>query len=45
MKKPFNRRDFMRVSALSLGTVALGVDYGIAAHGDFGRPDEETLPY
>ncbi len=29
------------VSALSLGTVALGVDYGIAAPGDFGRPAEE----
>lgn len=28
------------VSALSLGTVELGVDYGIPASGDFGRPEE-----
>ncbi|HKB10177.1 MAG TPA: aldo/keto reductase [Vicinamibacterales bacterium] len=28
------------VSALSLGTVSLGVDYGIAAPGEFGRPSE-----
>ncbi|HJZ78025.1 MAG TPA: aldo/keto reductase [Vicinamibacterales bacterium] len=28
------------MSAVSLGTVALAVDYGIAAPGDFGRPDE-----
>ncbi|HMF94600.1 MAG TPA: aldo/keto reductase [Vicinamibacterales bacterium] len=28
------------VSALSLGTVSLGVDYGIAAPGEFGPPDE-----
>jgi aryl-alcohol dehydrogenase-like predicted oxidoreductase len=35
-----------QVSALALGTVALGVDYGIAAPGDFGRPsarDAEAL--
>ncbi|HXI28127.1 MAG TPA: aldo/keto reductase, partial [Vicinamibacterales bacterium] len=30
----------LTVSALSLGTVSLGVDYGIAAPGEFGRPDE-----
>jgi aryl-alcohol dehydrogenase-like predicted oxidoreductase len=30
----------LTVSALSLGTVSLGVDYGIEAPGDFGRPDE-----
>jgi aryl-alcohol dehydrogenase-like predicted oxidoreductase len=29
------------VSALSLGTVALGVDYGIAAPGGFGHPSED----
>jgi aryl-alcohol dehydrogenase-like predicted oxidoreductase len=29
------------VSALSLGTVSLGVDYGIDAPGGFGRPDEQ----
>jgi aryl-alcohol dehydrogenase-like predicted oxidoreductase len=33
-------RTGLTVSALSLGTVALGVDYGIAAPGDFGRPGE-----
>jgi aryl-alcohol dehydrogenase-like predicted oxidoreductase len=31
----------LAVSALSLGTVALGVDYGIAAPGEFGRPDDD----
>jgi aryl-alcohol dehydrogenase-like predicted oxidoreductase len=34
-------RTGLTVSALSLGTVALGVDYGITAPGDFGRPGEE----
>jgi aryl-alcohol dehydrogenase-like predicted oxidoreductase len=34
-------RTGLSVSALSLGTVALGVDYGIAAPGDFGRPGED----
>lgn len=33
-------RTGLTVSALSLGTVALGVDYGIAAPGEFGRPEE-----
>jgi aryl-alcohol dehydrogenase-like predicted oxidoreductase len=33
-------RTGLTVSALSLGTVALGIDYGIAAPGEFGRPDE-----
>lgn len=33
-------RTGLTVSALSLGTVSLGVDYGIEAPGDFGRPDE-----
>ena len=33
-------RTGLTVSALSLGTVALGVDYGIAAPGEFGRPGE-----
>ncbi len=28
------------VSALALGTVELGLDYGIMAPGDYGRPDE-----
>lgn len=32
----------LRVSALSLGTASLGLDYGIAAPGEFGRPDEEA---
>jgi aryl-alcohol dehydrogenase-like predicted oxidoreductase len=35
-------RTGLRVSALSLGTASLGVEYGIAAPGEFGRPDEET---
>jgi aryl-alcohol dehydrogenase-like predicted oxidoreductase len=30
----------LTVSAVSLGTVSLGVDYGIAAPGEFGRPGE-----
>lgn len=30
----------LTVSALSLGTVSLGVDYGIEVPGSFGRPDE-----
>ena len=34
-------RTGLTVSALSLGTAALGVDYGIAAPGDFGRPAED----
>jgi aryl-alcohol dehydrogenase-like predicted oxidoreductase len=33
-------RTGLQVSALALGTVELGLDYGIAAPGDFGRPDE-----
>jgi len=33
-------RTGLRVSALALGTVELGVDYGIAAPGQFGRPAE-----
>ncbi|MBZ5557627.1 MAG: aldo/keto reductase [Acidobacteriia bacterium] len=33
-------RTGLAVSALSLGTVSLGVDYGIQAPGEFGRPDE-----
>jgi aryl-alcohol dehydrogenase-like predicted oxidoreductase len=33
-------RTGLTVSALSLGTVSLGVDYGIEAPGDFGRPAE-----
>lgn len=35
-------RTGLSVSALSLGTVSLGVDYGIAAPEGFGCPDEET---
>jgi aryl-alcohol dehydrogenase-like predicted oxidoreductase len=31
------------VSHLSLGTVSLGVNYGIDAPGDFGRPDESDV--
>lgn len=31
----------LSVSALALGTVELGMDYGIAAPGHFGRPGEE----
>ncbi|MBI3491613.1 MAG: aldo/keto reductase, partial [Acidobacteria bacterium] len=33
-------RTGLTVSALSLGTVSLGVDYGIDVPGEFGRPDE-----
>lgn len=33
-------RTGLTVSALALGTVALGVEYGIAAPGEFGRPEE-----
>ena len=36
-------RTGLRVSALSLGTVELGVDYGIAAPGAFGRPDRRQV--
>lgn len=32
-------RTGLRVSVLSLGTVELGIDYGIAAPGAFGRPE------
>lgn len=32
----------LKVSALSLGTVSLGVDYGIDAPDDFGCPSEES---
>ncbi len=31
-------RTELQVSALALGTVELGLDYGIAAPGEFGRP-------
>jgi aryl-alcohol dehydrogenase-like predicted oxidoreductase len=34
-------RTGLTVSAVSLGTVALGVDYGIGAPGEFGRPGED----
>lgn len=39
---PFRRlgRTGLQVSALSLGTVELGLDYGITAPGHFGRPAE-----
>lgn len=33
-------RTGLRVSALALGTVELGLDYGIAVPGDYGRPGE-----
>lgn len=33
-------RTGLRVSALALGTVELGLDYGIAVPGEFGRPAE-----
>jgi aryl-alcohol dehydrogenase-like predicted oxidoreductase len=33
-------RTGLRVSALALGTVELGLDYGIAAPGEYGRPPE-----
>jgi aryl-alcohol dehydrogenase-like predicted oxidoreductase len=33
-------RSGLTISALSLGTVSLGVDYGIEAPGEFGRPDD-----
>ena len=37
-------RTGLSVSAVSLGTVSLGLDYGIAAPGDFGRPgDAEAI--
>ena len=32
----------LQVSALALGTVELGLDYGIAARGEFGRPSEKA---
>lgn len=35
-------RTGLNVSALSLGTVSLGTDYGIAAPGQFQRPDEDS---
>lgn len=35
-------RTNLSVSSISLGTVALGLDYGIAAPGNFGRPDPEA---
>jgi aryl-alcohol dehydrogenase-like predicted oxidoreductase len=34
-------RTGLNVSALSLGTVSLGIDYGIRAPDDFGRPAED----
>lgn len=34
-------RTDLTVSALALGTVELGLDYGIAVPGDFGKPDEQ----
>jgi aryl-alcohol dehydrogenase-like predicted oxidoreductase len=34
-------RTGLRVSALALGTVELGLDYGIAVPGEFGRPAED----
>jgi aryl-alcohol dehydrogenase-like predicted oxidoreductase len=34
-------RTGLRVSAVALGTVSLGVDYGIEAPGAFGRPSED----
>ena len=33
-------RTGLKVSAIALGTVSLGLDYGINAPGQFGRPDE-----
>ncbi len=33
-------RTGLTVSALSLGTVALGIDYGIQTPGEYGRPDD-----
>jgi aryl-alcohol dehydrogenase-like predicted oxidoreductase len=39
MKQRLLGRTGLRVSELSLGTVSLGVDYGINAPGEFGRPD------
>ena len=35
-------RTGINVSAVSLGTVSLGVEYGIDAPGEFGRPDEAS---
>ena len=40
MKYRLLGRTGLTVSAVSLGTVSLGVDYGINAPGEFGRPDE-----
>ena len=40
MKYRFLGRTGLTVSAVSLGTVSLGVDYGINAPGQFGRPNE-----
>ncbi len=37
-------RTGLRVSSIGFGTVSLGLDYGIAAPGEFGRPpDEDSL--
>ena len=37
-------RTGLRVSSIGFGTVSLGVDYGIAAPGQFGRPrDEDSI--
>jgi aryl-alcohol dehydrogenase-like predicted oxidoreductase len=38
-QRPLGRTGFT-VSAVSLGTVSLGLDYGIVVPGEFGRPDE-----
>lgn len=38
--RQFGRTDLL-VSPIALGTVALGVDYGIEAPGEFGRPTRE----
>ena len=35
-------RTGLTVSALSLGTVALGIDYGIQTPGEYGRPDDQA---
>ena len=35
-------RTGLKVSAIALGTVSLGLEYGIPAPGQFGRPDEHS---
>ncbi|MFN0167609.1 MAG: aldo/keto reductase [Bryobacteraceae bacterium] len=42
MKRRILGRTGLSVSEISLGTVEIGLDYGIPVHGDHGRPDESS---